>query len=94
VAMGAVTSKAGRSCRLATLTKPRHLFDKSLSNSSRCSIGVLIDTTLFLFIDSRPLDMWDSLSFDDSIACQKIYNLLKSNVDRSIKEIRDLELEP
>jgi hypothetical protein len=34
------------------------------------------------------------MSFDDSISCQKIYNLLKPNVDRSIKEIGDLELEP
>ena len=34
------------------------------------------------------------MSFDDSIFCQKIYDLLKPNVGRSIKEIGDLEMEP
>jgi hypothetical protein len=58
------------------------------------SIGVLVDTTLFLFIDYQAFRYVGSMSFDDSISCQKIYNLLKPNVDRSIKEIGDLELEP
>jgi hypothetical protein len=31
---------------------------------------------------------------DDSISCQKIYDLVKPNVGRSIEEIGDLELEP
>jgi hypothetical protein len=57
-------------------------------------IGVLVDTTLFLFIDYQAFRYMGSMSFDDSISCQKIYNLLKPNVDRSIKEIGDLELEP
>ena len=59
-----------------------------------CRIGVLVDTTLFLFIDYQAFRYVGSMSFDDSISCQKIYNLLKPNVDRSIKEIGDLELEP
>jgi hypothetical protein len=54
------------------------------------SIGVLIDTTLFLFIDYQASRYVGSLSFDDPIACQKIYNLLKLNVGRSIEEIGDL----
>jgi hypothetical protein len=35
-----------------------------------------------------------SRSFDDSISCQKLYDLLKPNVGRSIEEIGGLELEP
>jgi len=34
------------------------------------------------------------MSFDDSISCQKFYDLLKPNVGRSIEEISGLELEP
>ena len=58
------------------------------------SIGVLIDTTFFLFIDYQAFRYVGLMSFDDSISCQKIYDLLKPNVGRSIKEIGDLELEP
>jgi hypothetical protein len=56
------------------------------------SIGVLIHTTLFLFIEFRGFRYVGSMSFDDSISCQKIYDLLKPNVGRSIKEIGDLEV--
>jgi len=58
------------------------------------SIGILIDTTLFLFIDYQDSRYVGSMSFNDSISCQKIYNLLKPNVGRSIEEIGDLELKP
>jgi hypothetical protein len=58
------------------------------------SVGLLIDTTFFLFIDYQHSRYVGLMSFDDSISCQKIYNLLKPNVDRSIKEIGDLEMEP
>jgi hypothetical protein len=56
------------------------------------AIGLLIETTLFLFIDYQDSRYVGSLSFDDSISCQKIYDRLKSNVGRSIREIGDLEL--
>ena len=58
------------------------------------SVGLLIDTTFFLFIDYQHSRYVGLMSFDDSIFCQKIYDLLKPNVGRSIKEIGDLELEP
>jgi hypothetical protein len=56
------------------------------------AISLLIETTLFLFIDYQDSRYGGSLSFDDSISCQKIYDRLKSNVGRSIREIGDLEL--
>jgi hypothetical protein len=58
------------------------------------SIVLLIDTTFFLFIDYQHSRYVGLMSFDDSISCQKIYDLLKPNTGRSIKEIGDLELEP
>jgi hypothetical protein len=58
------------------------------------SVGLLIDTTFFLFIDYQHSRYVGLMSFDDSISCQKIYDLLKPNVGRSIEEIGDLELEP
>jgi hypothetical protein len=58
------------------------------------SIGLLIDTTFFLFIYYKHFRYIGLMSFDDSISCQKIYDLLKPNVGRSIEEIGDLELEP
>ena len=58
------------------------------------SVGLLIDTTFFLFIDYQHSRYVGLMSFDDSISCQKIYDLLKPNVGRSIKEIGDLEMEP
>ena len=58
------------------------------------SIGILIDTTLFLFIDYQDsLDMWDRC-LSMTMSCQKIYNLLKPNVGRSIEEIGNLDLKP
>jgi hypothetical protein len=56
------------------------------------SIGILIDTTLFLFMDYQDSRYVGSMSFNDSISCQKIYNLLKPNVGRSIEEIGNLNL--
>jgi hypothetical protein len=58
------------------------------------SIGLLIETTFFLFIDYQHCRYVGLMSFDDSISCHKVYNLLKPNIGRSIKEIGDLELEP
>jgi hypothetical protein len=58
------------------------------------SIGLLIDTTFFLFINYQHSRYVGLMSFDDSISCQKVYSLLKPNIGRSIKEIGDLELEP
>jgi hypothetical protein len=54
-------------------------------------VGV-IPTTLFLFIEFRGFRYVGSMSFDDSISCQKFYDLLKPNVGRSMKEIGDLEV--
>ena len=56
------------------------------------SIGVLIDTTLFLFIEFQGSRYVGLISFDDSISCQKTYDLLKPKVGRSIKEIGALEV--
>ena len=56
------------------------------------SIGVLIKTTLFLFVGFQGSRYVGSMSFDDSISCQKFYDLLKPTVGRSIKEIGDLEV--
>jgi hypothetical protein len=58
------------------------------------AIGLLIDTTFFLFIDYQHSRYVGLMSFDDSITCQKVYDLLKSNVGRSIEEIGGLKLEP
>ena len=58
------------------------------------SIGLLIDTTFFLFINYKHSRYVGLMSFDDSISCQKVYDLLKPNTGRSIKEIGGLELEP
>jgi hypothetical protein len=55
-------------------------------------IGVVIPTTLFLFIEFQGSRYVGSMSFDDSISCQKIYDLLKPIVGRSMKEIGDLEV--
>src|SRR3954465_13911083 len=55
-------------------------------------IGVLEPTTLFLFIEFQGFRYVGSMSFDDPIFCQKICDLLKQNVGRSIKEIGDLEV--
>ena len=57
------------------------------------AIGLLIDTTFFLFIDYQHSRYVGLMSFDDSISCQKVYDLLKPNIGRLIKEIGDLELE-
>ena len=55
-------------------------------------IGVLVHTTLFLFIERQGLRYVGSMFFDDSIFCRRIYNLLKPNIGRSTKEIGDLEV--
>ena len=58
------------------------------------SVGLLIDTTFFLFIDYEHSRYVGLMSFDDSISCQKVYDLLKPNVGHSIEEIGGLELGP
>ena len=58
------------------------------------SVGLLKDTTFFLFIGYQHSRYVGLMSFDDSISCQRVYDLLKPNVGHSIEEIRGPELEP
>ena len=58
--------------------------------------SVIYDTPnhYHLFIDYKHTRYVGLMSFDDSISCQKVYDLLKPNVGHSIEEIGGLELEP
>jgi hypothetical protein len=51
-----------------------------------------LDTCLFLFIDYNGLRYFGSMYFDDVAFCYEVDALLKSNLDRSIKEIGDLDV--
>jgi hypothetical protein len=56
------------------------------------SIGVLLDTSLFLFIDYQGSRYTGLLCFDDAKSCYAIYTRLSSMMGRSIKEIGDVDL--
>lgn len=66
----------------------------------RGEVGVLkevlmndvFNSELFLIIEHEGRLYIGSLSFEDSWFCSQVYSLLKPHVDRSIKEIGNLEL--
>src|SRR6266699_1903997 len=51
-----------------------------------------LDTFVFMFVEYNGLRYTGTIYFDDSRSCNEIYNLLKTRVGRSIREIGDLDL--
>ena len=56
------------------------------------SIGVSLDTSLFLTIDYQGSRYMGPVYFDDPKSCYAIYTRLSSMVGHSIKEIGDVDL--
>jgi hypothetical protein len=52
----------------------------------------LIKTKIFLFIDHNGSRYMGMMVFDDPKVCSEIFDLLKTNIGRSIKEIGGMDL--